>query len=258
MTISRFCNISANMNIFKELNVLPLVGGCAVLLLGSCGVVERFNQPISATDYNPLDRVGSKPRKVGNTVNPNTGAVVNSNDHGFSYGDIVEVVIPNTALFAKVPKSGDRYKKVLKIGTTLRVIGGKKDFIKVVTNDGVTGYVSSVMVVTKGVLTDSNSVAPAPSSVNDTWKKNNDGVSKVNSNETPIVPDVAPEPIVPGISAGDLDPVVSEPIPNITAPVPVIPDVPKVPTPEVPDLEPLVPTLPDVPAPEPVDPGLSE
>ncbi len=258
MTIRSFCTISAGMNILRDFTLLPLLSAGAVFVLGSCGVVERFNQPISATGYNPLDRVGSKSRASGNSVNSQTGAVVNSNDHGFSYGDIVEVVIPNTALFSKVPKSGDRYKKVLKLGTTLRVIGGQKDFIKVVTGDGVTGYVSSVMVVTKGVLTDSNSVAPAPSGVKKKWSKNDGGVTKVKSNEAPIVPDVAPEPIVPGISAGDLDPVVSEPVPSISAPVPVIPEVPKVPSLDVPDLEPLIPTLPDVPAPEPSNPGLPQ
>ena len=251
---------------------LPLLGASSLFWVSCSSVsntyksaVSKINQPISNSGYNPLDRPGK--RSNGSTlddVNTASQSQVNTNDYGFNNGDIVEVVIPNTALFAKVPKAGDRYKKVLKVGATLRVVGGEKDFIKVVTESGETGYVSSVMVVTQGFLTQSE---PDPS------------VSKVQSFETPIVPDIAPEPEVRGIGTPDDVPSVAPAeVPNITAPVPVpiipsepdpglsIPGVPSVdvpdtaPVPNVPDLDPIIPSIPDVPdvAPDPTVPGLPQ
>ncbi len=238
----------------KTLLNLPILGLGATILLNSCGAIDtisnKLNQPISDTGFNPLDKPGMKSRSGTPSV-PSAGGLVNSNGHGFNNGDIVEVVIPNTALFAKVPKAGDRYKKVLKVGETLNVVGGEKDFIKVVTESGETGYVSSVMVVTQGFLTNSGPGDPS--------------VTEVGANETPIVPDIAPEPLVKGI--GDADPapnVAPAPIPGITAPVPMNPDpgltIPDVPTPapSVPDPTPVVPSLPDAPAPAPANPGIQE
>lgn len=241
------------MKILRKLPAcaLPLAGASSVLFT-SCGAM---NQPISDSGYNPLDKPGMKLSSSVPMVNSDgSESLVNSNDHGFNNGDIVEVVIPNTALFAKVPKAGDRYKKVLKVGDSLRVIGGEKDFIQVVTENGDTGYVSSVMVVTQGFLTNSGPIDP--------------NVTVVGANETPIVPDVAPDPVVKGIGTPDATPSIAPaPVPGITAPVEVDPDsglivpevtLPEVPTPVVPDPNPVVPSLPDEPAPEPASPGISE
>ncbi len=227
--------------------------------------VSTIKKPLAGNASNPLDRPDGRSsftNSEGGTASSSRSSV-NSNNHGFSNGDIVEVVIPDAALFSKVPKAGDRFKKVLKVGDTLRVVGGEKDFIKVVTESGEAGYVSSVMVVTKGSLTQSSSVP------NSTWKPKEEVKS--------IVPDVAPEPEIKGI--GVPDDVLAE-VPNITAPepVPVVPDpglsipgVPSVdvpvpdpipvPEPEVfqiPDLSPVVPTIPDLPAPEPSNTGLPQ
>ncbi|MGJ8654967.1 MAG: hypothetical protein ACSHX6_00845 [Akkermansiaceae bacterium] len=234
---------------------LPLVGASSVLLT-SCGALDKLNQPLSDTGYNPLDKPGMRSSSSSSAMGAGgSQSLVNSNDHGFNNGDIVEVVIPNTALFAKVPKAGDRYKKVLNVGDSLRVIGGEKDFIQVVTESGDTGYVSSVMVVTQGFLTNSGPIDP--------------NVTAVGANETPIVPDVAPDPVVQGIGSPDAAPgIAPAPVPSITAPVPVdpdpglivpdVPDAPLVPAPIVPDPTPVVPSLPDAPAPEPSSPGISE
>jgi len=251
------------MKILRKLPLFPFIG--ASVVLSSCSTLDnvintaknKLNQPINDTSYNPLDKPGTVSRK--SNVSYNNGGMVKTNEHGFHNGDIVEVVIPNTALFAKVPKSGDRYKKVLQVGESLRVIGGEKDFIKVVTEKGDTGFVSSVMVVAKGSLTNS---APAESTV-----------KPVSKNETPIVPDVAPDPVVKGIGTPDPvapdpgltvpDPGLTIPDPGLTVPdpAPVVPtiEVPTIPeVPLVPDPVPVVPSLPDVPAPEPVSPGLPE
>jgi len=227
----------------KIMKNLPILGLSVVFT--SCGALNKLNQPISDTGYNPLDKPGMKSR--GGT---SAAALVNSNGHGFNNGDIVEVVIPNTALFAKVPKTGDRYKKVLTVGDTLRVIGGEKDFIKVVTENGEMGFVSSVMVVTKGFLTNTGPIDPS--------------MTAVGANGIPIVPDVAPDPLVQGIGSPDATPgIVPASVPKITTPLPVDPDpglivpkTPAAPTPVIPDPSPVVPSLPDVPAPEPSSPGL--
>ncbi len=270
------------MKILRNLPIiaLPLVGASSVLFT-SCGAIDgalnKLNQPISDTGFNPLDKPGKKSSRSAVSGASPSRSLVDSNDHGFKNGDIVEVVIPNTALFAKVPKAGDRFKKILNVGDSLRVIGGEKDFIKVVTEGGVTGFVSSVMVVSQGFLTNTGPIEPT--------------VTEVKANETPIVPDVAPDPVVKGIGSADPAPVVAPaPVPSISAPVPVpvdpdpgliIPDVPApepvpvpvVPSlpdvPSIPDPEPLVPGLPglidlptpgvlDIPAPEPSNPGLPE
>ena len=216
----------------KTLRNLTILGASVAFV--SCGALDKLNQPINKTGFNPLDKVGMK--SSGGT---SADALVNSNDHGFNNGDIVEVVIPNTALFAKVPQAGDRYTKVLTVGDTLRVIGGEKDFIKIITETGEIGFVSSVMVVTQGFLTNTGPIDP--------------NVTVVGANETPIVPDVAPDPIVPGIGSPDPAPGIAPiPVPNIPAPVPVDP------TTIVPDPKPVVPSLPDVPAPEPSNIGLPE
>ncbi|MFT5632975.1 MAG: hypothetical protein ACI9SQ_000683 [Rubritalea sp.] len=232
----------------KILRILPIIGVFVVFV--SCGALDKLNQPISKSDYNPLDSFWGGSGSGNSSVNGS--ALVNSNNHGFNHGDIVEVVIRNTALFEKVPKAGDRFKKVLKVGDILRVIGGEKDFIEVVTETGETGFVSSVMVVTQGLLTNTVPIDPS--------------VIAPGANGIPIVPDVAPDPLVQGI--GSPDPtlgIAPEPVPSITAPIPVdpkagliVPDNIVTPNPVVPDPTPVVPSLPDVPAPEPSSPELSE
>lgn len=267
---------------------LPLLGASSLLFV-SCGTVQKtmtsmkntagnvknsvgntyknalskVKQPLTNNGANALDGPGGR----SSFANSNTGSTaasksyVNTNNHGFNNGDIVEVVIPDAALFAKVPKSGDRFKKVLKVGDTLRVVGGERDFIKVVTERGETGYVSSVMVVTKGSLTQSTPKSKS------TWKPNN--------TSAPIVPDIAPEPEVRGIGTPDSVPSVAPAeVPNIIAPIPVpsvpdpglsipgvpaidlpVPDLIPTPTPEIlqiPDLSPVIPSIPDFPAPAPV------
>ena len=216
------------MKSLKKLPILPLIGIGASVVFTSCGTLGTLNKSISNTGYNPLDGSGMKLRG-----NSSSQSLVNANDHGFKNGDIVEVVIQNTALFAQVPKAGDRYKEVLAVGATLRVVGGEKDFIKVLTEDGKTGYVSSVMVVSQGSLTDTGLIDP--------------NVTEIGADGTPIVPDIAPEPIIPGIGAPDPIPG-TEPtaVPDIDAPVPADPE----PSVVVPDPTPVVPSLPEAPLPK--------
>jgi len=224
----------------KILRNISLLG--ATVALSSCGIIENMNQPLSDDGFNPLDKAGSYKKNadglvsVGSSSNPSMGS-----GHGFKSGDIVDVAIANTALFSRVPQPGDKYKKVLKVGDALKVIGTEKDFLKVTTPSGETGYVSSVMVISQGAFA-GGPVAP--------------------------MGDIAPPPEIPGIEVPTISPVEPIPVPSITDPVEVDPvEVPSLPdpapvlpdpAPAVPNIEPVIPSIPDEPAPDPEIPGLPE
>lgn len=216
------------MNAFKTLTALSVAA-----TLSSC---SKLNQPLSGGgDFNPLDPAGSRSRLASSTnpAMPGGSMGPNSNGLGFRNGDVVEVVMANVALFDKIPKPGDtKYKKILKMGDALKVVGGEKDFIKVITTKGETGYVSSVMVLPQGTL-----AAQGPLG---------DDITAVGPNEAPIV---APEPEIPGVGQPDKSPGVTtpEPVPSIDDPLKVEPA--PVPAPE-PTPEPAG------PAPEPEIPGV--
>jgi hypothetical protein len=220
-------------SIMKFLINLPVIGFSAVCV--SCGSLDNMNQPISGSGFNPLDRPGMSSASSGNSE-----ALVSSNDYGFNNGEIVEVVITNTAFYDKVPKAGEQYKRVLTVGDTLTVVGGEKEFIKVLTESGETGYVSSVMVVTKGSLTDGSDIDP--------------NVTVVGANETPIIPDITPDPAlendVESDTAPDSIPVAPEPE-NVPETEPNNnPPEESAPAPELPDPKPVEPSLPEKPADE--------
>ncbi len=222
------------MKIFKS---LPILGFSAVVV--SCGTFENLNKPISDSSFNPLDTPGMR-----SVARDSSDELVSSNDYGFNNGEIVEVVISNTAFYDKVPKAGDSYKRILTVGETLTVTGGEKDFIKVLTDKGETGYVSSVMVVTKGSLTDANLI--------------NDNVTVVGANETPIVPDIAPDPLDPNAPLPE-EPAEEEPEADPVAPKPSDdPPASDVPKPELPEPKPVEPSLPNKPSSDPVVPELEE
>lgn len=216
--------------LMKFSKILPIAGFSIVFV--SCSALEKLNQPISDNGNDPLDMPGMK-------SNRQSESLVKANNYGFNAGDIVKVVIADTAFFDGLPKTGDRPKKVLSVGDTLRVIGGEKDFIKVVTEKGEVGYVSSVMVVAEDFLNGTGVADP--------------DVTVVGVDETPIIPDVAPDPTLNGLGEPDTVPGVEPaPIPEIDSPLKVDP------VPEVPDPKPVEPSVPDKPAPESFVPGLSE
>lgn len=216
------------MNAFKTLSTLGVAAA-----LSSCGTLGKLNQPLTGGgDFNPLDLPGTKSRLVAST-DPSMPGGANSNGLGFQNGDVVEVVMANTALFDKIPKPGEtKYKQVLKIGDSLKVVGGEKDFIKVVTTKGDTGYVSSVMVLPQGTL-----AAQGPLG---------DDITAVGPNELPAV---APEPEILGVGKPDKAPPIKTP-----SPVPTIDDPVKVEPAPVPTPDPQ--PAPSGPAPEPEIPGV--
>ena len=226
----------------KHLKNLSLLG-VASLTICSCGVMDKIQQPLAAGEFDPLDRPGFGKRH-GKPAKLSGPQLANTNSYGFKNGDVVEVAITNTALFNNVPKPGERYKRVLKKGETLRVVGGQGDFIKVVTEKGETGYVSSVMVVSQGYMAGIQPFDP------------------VADGQAPLVPDIAPEPEIKGIGEPDTSPIVPPvPVPSISDPVPVPLPV----TPPAGGAAPLVPSSPAAPAgpsggkaPEPEVPGIGE
>jgi len=231
----------------KRLKNLSILGTVAIGL-SSCGVINKLQKPLNSSEFDPLDRPGFGRNKKAPLVSASDPSVAPTNEYGFKNGDMIEVAIPNTALFKRVPQPGDRYIRVLKKGESLRVVGVQGDFLKVVTEKGDSGYVSSVMVISQGY---SSGLQP---------------FDPVADGQAPLVPDVAPEPEIKGIGAPDPSPIVPPvPVPSITDPVPVDPPVDPTPAPEKPKkggAAPLVPADPDPAsggngvAPEPEDPGL--
>lgn len=223
----------------KIIRTLSLLG--TGIALTSCGALENLQQPITDEGFNPLDRAGSFKRKSSDGL-IKVGSSANSpglaTGHGFKSGDMVEVAIANTALFNRIPQPGDRYKRVLKVGDALKVVGIERDFLRVVTPKGETGYVSSVMVISQGAALGGAGIPP--------------------------VGDIAPPPEIPSINGPAIEPVKPLPVPSITEPVPVeplpVPSLPDpAPVPKLPDPEPLKPANPGGdPPPVPEIPGLPE
>ncbi len=165
----------------KILRNISLLG--ASVALSSCGVLDKINQPLGDDGFNPLDKAGSYKKNANGLVSVGSSSSTPgiASSHGFKSGDIVEVAISNTALFKRVPQPGDKYTKILKVGESLRVVGTDKDFLKVVSPSGKTGYVSSVMVISQGASLAGQSIAP--------------------------IGDIAPPPEIPGIGQPSIAPV---------------------------------------------------
>jgi len=243
----------------------------AALKQRTAALKQKVSQPIGDNGYNPLDKP-SKFRKVGSSfgsTGPSGSGV--SASHSFKKGDLVEVAIDKTAMFKKVPKSGDRYSKVLKAGENLKVLDTENEFLKVATSSGETGYVSSVMVISRPVPVSQNNFVKPP----------------VKPIEAPVIKpvgNIAPPPEIPGLDSLETAPAVPIPVPTVTTPieldpipvptlgnptevipsVPTLPSVPTIPDPSIslPDpvdpLKPLIPSLPGGIAPEPEIPGLPQ
>lgn len=249
------------MKIFKTLPKVGLLGAAAAL--SSCGVMEKINQPISDGGTNPLDFAGSNSTRVATTrddgdlkatqnaqqgdLNELLGGGATTGGSAFNAGDKVEVVVANTPLFARYPQPGDPFKKVLSLGDSFKVLSSKGDYIKVTDGKGTTGYISSVVVVNQGYL---SQPVPMVAPSNDLSSLD------IKPETTPIVdPQPVPDIIAPATVDVDPAPAVSAPtpasgsslktapieelkVPEIKVPDVVVPEVqkPKAPTLKIPGM----------------------
>ncbi|MBK1814732.1 hypothetical protein JIN84_03850 [Luteolibacter yonseiensis] len=110
----------------------PVLSVAAVLALASCGTTMV---PLNPDGYDPLGPPGGK---INNSV-----ALSGAN---FKAGQFVRAAMDNTALFKVRPKGDADADKLLKRGTSMKVISNSGSYVKVELDSGEIGFVPSVMV----------------------------------------------------------------------------------------------------------------
>lgn len=116
---------------------LPL---SAIISLGLVAC-ETMNSPITGGGFDPL-------RAPGTSVAPAT-----STGAAFSAGQFVQASLDNTAFFKNRPKGDADADKLLKRGTSMKVISNSSSYVKVELDSGEIGFVPAIM------LEDPNAVA---------------------------------------------------------------------------------------------------
>ena len=174
----------------------------AVAALGLCGC-EDFNRPISGGGFDPLGTPGGM-RSAADFMD------------GFRGGQFVNAAMDNTVFFFKRPQGDVDADKLLRRGTSMKVISQTDNYVKVELDSGEIGFVPAIMLVD-------------PSRVPDTAVQG-------NANEYQVYPPV--EATYP-LPAGEMPP--QGAIPTVIDPEAPASDIPN------PPLDPL-PKLPATPA----------
>ncbi len=189
----------------------PAISAIAFLSLAAC---DTMTGPVTNGGYNPLLPAGS-----GGLSTPTAGAT-------FSAGQFVRAAMDNTAFFQARPKGDADADKLLRRGTSMKVISTSESYVKVELDSGEVGFVPSVM------LEDPNAAQQMPTT--------NPGEYQVYP---PLPGSGIGEPLPPadpaGLPPGGAIPTVIDPdAPAATAPVPpVAPPTDQFPAP-VPPVEP--------------------
>ncbi len=95
-----------------------------------------MNQPISSGDFDPLRPPGG---------NIGTPAAATSGP-SYTAGQFVRAAIPNTAFYKKRPTGDGDADKLLKQGSSMKVISKSSSYLKVELDSGEIGFVPTVMV----------------------------------------------------------------------------------------------------------------
>lgn len=125
----------------------------------------------------------------------------------FKPGDVVQTISPNSAIFNSYPKSGAVPSGLLAQGVSLMILEVDKDFLKVSTEQGATGYVSQLVVQPVSMLPADGQSAPEPEipSFLNAAEEDAELAPSPESIAPPIPEDptqgggVAPEPEIPGL-----------------------------------------------------------
>jgi hypothetical protein len=104
----------------------------AILALGLTAC-ETLRRPIESGDFDPLRPPGTQSE---------SGAVATSS---FKAGEFVSAAMDNTAFFKARPKGDADADKLLKTGTSMKVISESGSYVKVELDSGEVGFVPSVM-----------------------------------------------------------------------------------------------------------------
>jgi len=113
------------------MNKVYLIG--AVAAFGLCGC-EDFNRPISTGGFDPLGTPGGM------------RATADSMD-GFRGGQFVHAIMDNTVFFFNRPKGDVDADKLLRRGTSMKVISQSDNYVKVELDSGEIGFVPAIMLV---------------------------------------------------------------------------------------------------------------
>jgi hypothetical protein len=119
----------------------------AFIVLGfvSC---DTMNQPITSGDFDPLRPPGSNL-----PTRPAMGPT-------FRAGQFVRATIDNTAFFKNRPKGDADADKLLRRGTSMKVISTSDTFLKVELDTGEVGFVPAIMVEDPNAAPDYSGVNP--------------------------------------------------------------------------------------------------
>lgn len=108
----------------------PAISAIAFLSLAAC---DTMTGPVTHGGYNPLLPAGS-----GNLSIPAASTT-------FAAGQFVRAAMDNTAFFQKRPKGDIDADKLLRQGTSMKVISTSDSYVKVELDSGEVGFVPSVM-----------------------------------------------------------------------------------------------------------------
>ena len=124
---------------------VPAISAVAFLSLAAC---DTMTGPVSSGGYNPLLPAGG-----GNHSTPATSAT-------FSAGQFVRAAMDNTAFFKIRPKGDSDADKLLKRGTSMKVISTSDSYVKVELDSGEIGFVPSVMLEDPNAAVQTPTTAP--------------------------------------------------------------------------------------------------
>lgn len=120
----------------------PAIPAAICLGLAAC---DTMNQPITSSgSYDPLRTPSSQ----------QPAAAAASSATTFAAGQFVRAIMDNTAFFSKRPKGNADADKLLKSGTSMKVITPGESYVKVELDSGEVGWVPTVM------LEDMSATAP--------------------------------------------------------------------------------------------------
>jgi hypothetical protein len=129
----------------KDSYQLALAWGIAAIGLAAC---NTSSGPIGFGSADPL-------RAPGSDLGPSSIEA-----EGFSAGQFVRAVVDNTAFYLKRPKGDADADKLLRRGTSMKVISAGGSYLKVELDSGEVGFVPPVMVEGMADSTDSGMAYP--------------------------------------------------------------------------------------------------
>lgn len=179
---------------------IQVFSAAAVLAMSAC---ESMNRPLSSGEFDPL-------RPPGSDAGPSGGQA-----QAFSAGQFVRASMDNTAFFSTRPRGDMDADKLLRRGTSMKVISPSDSYTKVELDSGEVGWVPTIL------LEDPNAPA-APYGVNP-------GEYQVypppTGFETPYPP-TNPADLPPG---GAIPTVIDPEAPSVVDPVPPVTPAPPAP-----------------------------